>query len=258
VLTGSGIYWEASGTGDAVLLIHGLALDSRMWDDQFSVFAATHRVIRFDLPGAGRSVAPTGPWSLADATRAVLDDARVTRAHVVGLSLGGRAATDFALAHPAMVGSLVLIDAVVAGYRFSDEWRDRMKATIDAVAKDGPQSANERWLADPIFAPAMRDAALGQRLRDMVANYSGAYWANPGWITAVKPLAIDRLSEIAAPTLVIVGELDLPDFVSIAGTLARGIPGARKLVIPGVGHMANMEAPATVNRAITEFWSTLR
>ena len=255
-MTVEGIHYDSVGTGDPVLLIHGLALDSRMWDDQRDVFAASHRVIRFDLPGSGRSAVPTGPWSLAETARRVLIDAGIDRADVVGLSLGGRAATDLAVTYPAMVRSLVLIDAAVAGYRFSDEWRARMKATIDAAAADGAQRANDHWLTDPLFAPAMRQPDVASRLRDMLLAYSGAQWANPGWIVPVKPPTIERLGEIAAPTLVIVGELDVPDFQAIAEVLASGIRGAKKVVIPNAGHLANMEAPAAVNRAILSFWAS--
>ena len=255
-MTVDGIHYDVTGTGDAVLLIHGLALDGRMWDDQVDAFAATHQVIRFDLPGSGHSAIPTGPWSLSGTAHDVLRDAGVDRAHVVGLSLGGQAATDLALEHPGMVRSLVLIDAAVAGYRFSDEWRTRMKATIDMAASESPGRATERWLTDPLFAPAMRHPATAQRLREMVLGYSGAHWTHPGWIISARPSTIERLGEIRAPTLVIVGDLDLPDFHAVADTLAREIRGARKLVVPDAGHMANMEAPRIVNRAIGEFWAT--
>ena len=256
-MTIAGIHIETAGTGDPVLLIHGLALDGRMWDDQFPVFAATHRVIRFDLPGSGRSAVPTGPWSLAATARDVLEACGVARAHVVGLSLGGQAATDLALACPHMVRSLVLIDAAVGGHRFTGEWRMRMKQTIEAAARDGTPLANERWLADPIFAPAMRSPALAHRLRAMLLDYSGAQWKHPGWMAPVAPPTIDRLGEIVAPTLVIVGALDLPDFQVIADTLATGIPGARKVVLADTGHMANMESPQAVNRLMREFWQSV-
>lgn len=253
----AGIHYDVAGEGDPVLLIHGLALDGRTWDDQVDVFAATHRVIRFDLPGSGRSAIPSGTWSLAETANGVLHDAGVTRAHVVGLSLGGRAATDLALAHPAIVRSLVLVDAVVAGYKFSDEWRGRMKGVVELAASHGTQRANEQWLADPTFAPAMRQPSVARRLREMVLSYSGAHWTNPRWIAAVAPPTIERLGEIGAPTLVIVGELDVPDFQTMADTLAHGIPGARKVVVPNAGHLANIEAPEIVNRLILDFWATV-
>jgi pimeloyl-ACP methyl ester carboxylesterase len=89
----------------------------------------------------------------------------------------------------------------------------------------------------------------------MVSDYSGWHWKNRDPGRSFKPPAIQRLAEIKVPTLIIVGELDPPDFHAIAKTLERGIAGATKVTLPGVGHMANLEAPERFNEIVMEFLS---
>ena len=93
-------------------------------------------------------------------------------------------------------------------------------------------------------------APMLSRLRAMVTEYSGFHFVHEDPQQWPDPPTSRRLAEIRCPTLVIVGERDVPDFRAIAGALADGIPGAEKIVIPGAGHMANMEAPAAVNELL--------
>ena len=89
----------------------------------------------------------------------------------------------------------------------------------------------------------------------MVSDYSGWHWMNHDPGRPFKPPAIQRLANIHVPTLIIVGELDTPDFHAIATTLERGIPGATKVMLPGVGHLGNLEAPDRFNEIVMEFLS---
>jgi pimeloyl-ACP methyl ester carboxylesterase len=89
----------------------------------------------------------------------------------------------------------------------------------------------------------------------MVSDYSGWHWKNRDPGRPFKPPAIQRLGDIRAPTLIVVGELDTPDFRTIAETLERGIPGATKVTVRGVGHLVNLEAPDRFNEIVMEFLS---
>jgi pimeloyl-ACP methyl ester carboxylesterase len=91
------------------------------------------------------------------------------------------------------------------------------------------------------------------RLRAIVADYSGWHWLHSDPRRSLEPPAITRLAEIAAPTLAIVGQHDLADFHAIADLLATQAPAGRRVVLPGVGHLANMEAPDACNEVVLDF-----
>src|SRR5262245_48758389 len=99
-VAGTRLFYEVKGAGPAVVLIHGGQLDSRMWDDQFDALAKGFTVIRYDVRGYGGSFQPDRPYSDADDLAGLLDYLETQKVHVVGLSLGGRIAVDFAVAHP--------------------------------------------------------------------------------------------------------------------------------------------------------------
>lgn len=252
----SAIYYETAGSGDPVLLIHGLGLDRRMWDPQVAALASTHRIIRMDLPGAGRSAVPLGPYKMAEAAARVLNAAGATQAHVVGLSLGGEVAVDLALTYPDRVRSLVLVDAALGGWAWSQPFVDRVGRYIQSARTTDVAAANAGWLGDELFVPARRDSIIARQLREMVMEYPGTFWLHPEWQQGPTPPALRRLETIKAPTLVLIGELDLPDFQHIADTLVARVPQVRRVSLPGVGHMANMEAPSEVNRLMLSFWGT--
>jgi len=253
-VNGTRLYYEMAGEGPPLALVHGLTLDTRMWDDQFAVLAAHHHVIRYDLRGFGRS-APTGdmPYTHADDLAALLDHLRISRSAVLGLSLGGRVAIDFTLAYPARTRALIAVDAALSGYRWSEEWNTRWRSLVHTARTVSAQAANQRWLDHPLFAPANEQPAVAARLRRMVGEYSGWHWGNRDPQRGFDSPATARLCEITAPTLVIVGERDLPDFHVIADTLTQGIPKARMIVLPGVGHMANMESPERFTMEVSGF-----
>jgi 3-oxoadipate enol-lactonase len=167
--------------------------------------------------------------------------------------MGGGIAADFALAHPDHTRALVLIDAALGGHRFSPEWGEASKAIWSGAREAGIPVAKQRWLAHGLFAPAHEQPAVGERLAAMVADYSGWHWLNRDPSRGVEPPSLHRPGDLAAPILAIVGERDLPDFHAMTRLLQEAVPSARTLVIPGAGHMANMEAPAAVNRAILDF-----
>ena len=104
-----------------------------------------------------------------------------------------------------------------------------------------------------LFAPARAQAEVGVRLKQMVDDYSGWHFVNQNPERAVSPPALGRLGAIRSPTLVLVGERDLPDFHRMSERLERDIPGARRASVAGAGHMANMEAPEAVNKALGGF-----
>ena len=242
---GGRLRYSTAGAGEPVVLIHGLGLDAAMWDPQWPVLQRAFRAIRYDVRGFGDSTLPQGPYSHSADLLELLDYLDARPAHVVGLSMGGQLALRFALEHPDAVRSLALIDAALPGYRWSEAWRGRM-SEIQNAAKNGEiQAAKRLWLTHALFAPLQRDPQLATALAAMVERYSAWHWHNADPVR--KPAAPRTLAAVSPRTLVIVGELDLPDFHSIAAQLAAEISRATLHTVAGAGHMSNMEAPAIVN-----------
>jgi pimeloyl-ACP methyl ester carboxylesterase len=244
------LYYEVAGDGPPVLFVHGFTLDTRMWDDQWAVFAEHYRVIRLDLRGYGRSQAEPAGYSNMDDLVAVLDHLDIPRAHVIGLSMGATVVLDFALAHPERIHALVPVDGGPSGSA------DPPGEIQDIVAQAGAghvAEARETWLATALFAPAMEQPEVAARMREMVTDYTWWSARNPGLHRPLQPPAVGRLSEISAPTLVVVGDRERPSISASCESLAANIPGARLVVLPGAGHMSNMEDPSAFNTAVLEF-----
>jgi pimeloyl-ACP methyl ester carboxylesterase len=112
---GASLYYEAAGAGSPVVLLHGLDLDHRMWDEQVAPLAHAHTVVRYDLRGSGRSTAGSHGGSHAEDLKALLDHLELARVSLVGCSLGGGAAIDFAIAYPDAVRALILASPLLEG-----------------------------------------------------------------------------------------------------------------------------------------------
>jgi pimeloyl-ACP methyl ester carboxylesterase len=253
-VNGTRLYYETAGAGPALVLVHGFSLDARIWDDQFAVFAKRYQVVRYDLRGFGKSALPTGERYMDAADlKAVFDHLGIERATLVGLSKGGGIAIDFAVTRPEAVRALVLVDSTLGGFRWSKEW-EASYAPVTAQGQAGDiAGAKQLWLAHPFFQPAMANPAVAPRLAQIVMDYSGWHWQNADPGRGARPPAVERLGEVRAPTLVVVGERDLPDLHRTAEAIERGIPNARKVVLPGVGHLPNMESPRQFNEVVLDF-----
>jgi 3-oxoadipate enol-lactonase len=260
-VNGTRLYYEVAGAGQPVVLLHGFTFDTRMWDDQFAALAKQYRVIRYDARGFGRSALPRAgePYSQHEDLAALLDRLDARRAHVVGQSMGGRFALDYALQGDDRLRSLTLIDAVIGGYGTAHNWpwsRTFMSAyqpVIDAGKRKDVAMAKAAWLAHPLFAPAREQPVVAARLRQMVEDYSGWHFINPDPARLLTPPAITQLAKIQAPTLALVGERDLVDFHRMADEVQHGAKHAVRRTIPRVGHLSNMEAPGEVNAMLLEF-----
>jgi 3-oxoadipate enol-lactonase len=256
---GARLAYQATGDGPAVVLVHGFGLDQRMWDPQAEHLAARFRVVRYDCRGFGASgpFDPAVPYTHAGDLVALLDHLAIGDAVLVGLSFGGRVALQAALAAPARVRGLVLLDAVLDGV----PWDPESAAGLDEVARQvragGIPGGREAWLAHPLFATARQRPDLAGRLAAMVAGYPGQHWLGQDPHRPARPEPVSVLERVTAPTLVAVGDRDVPCFREMSAVLARRIPGAQYRVIAGAGHMVNLEQPAAVNDLLTRFLTAL-
>jgi 3-oxoadipate enol-lactonase len=244
---GGRLRYEIGGHGEPVVFVHGFSLDRSMWEPQWAPVSARHRAIRYDLRGYGESTPPDSPYTHVGDLGALLGALEARPAHVVGLSMGGIVALGLALEDPDAVRSLALVDTVLDGYRMSEAWSTRWR-TIVAAARDGDVAEAKRlWLGHELFATVRATPDVCVAVGAMLDRYSGWHWSHRDPVGAAARPAIERLASVVTPTLVVVGERDLPDFQDIARRLARDVPRATLTVIAGAGHLPNLEAPDEFN-----------
>jgi 3-oxoadipate enol-lactonase len=250
---GGWLQYATAGEGDPVVFIHGFGLDLNMWDPQWAAFAARYRVIRYDMRGYGGSSVPQGPYSHVDDLLALVDFLGVSPVHLVGLSLGGRVALRIAAQCPEAVRSLTLADPALDGHAWTDDWLQRWRKMTEPAKCGDLSAAKKLWREHVLFAPANAQPQLADSLRVMIDRYSGWHLRYPDPGTAPQTPIAQMLPSISIPTLVMVGERDLPDFQAIARRLGKELPQVELQTIAGSGHMSNMEAPQVFNDLVLGF-----
>jgi 3-oxoadipate enol-lactonase len=256
-LNGARIHYRRSGAGFPVVFLHAGVADSRMWEPQIAGLGKHFDVIAPDMRGCGESELPAQSWSASADVLALMDALDLRQApHLVGCSIGGGAAIDFAIEHPERVSKLVLVGAGVGGLTFGDE-HDDLYAEVEAADKAKDMVAlnaaeMKLWLVGPGRTPDQID----QRLRDLFLDMNSR-GLELDWDSApmqrIDPPALGRLEEIEAPTLVIVGDHDLPKIQQTADVLISKIRGARKAIIQDAAHLPNLEHPDKFNRLVLDF-----
>jgi len=255
-VNGTRLYTEVAGADDApaIVFVHGFSLDTRMWDGQFAAFAERYRVVRYDLRGFGRSAVPEAgvPYRHDEDLCALLDLLGIDRVAIAGLSLGGAVALTVALRQPERVAALVLASSVLPGFE-TPQFDAMTRPVWKAGRADGVEAARALWFSCPIFEVSNEREPVRDALRTIVDDYSGWSWVDRDPGAWAEPDCVGSLDRISAPTLVVVGERDIDDMRRTADALAVGISGARKVVLPGVGHLPNMEDVGAFNEVVLDF-----
>lgn len=254
------VYYEVAGEGAPVALLHAGFVDSRMWDEQWDEFSQGYSVIRYDMRGFGKSDGLEGPVSHRQELNEILERTNAGRPILVGCSMGGETILDFALERPEMVAGLVLVSTAPGGFELQGEPPPNFLEMLAAVEKGDLQLASELqmriWVDGPFRQPEQVDPTVRQRAAEMnrVTLAKGMFALNftppPD---PLDPPAVQRLDQIRVPALIIAGELDHPEILRAAETMAVGIPGAQKVVLEGCAHLPNMEKPAEFNQAVLSF-----
>jgi 3-oxoadipate enol-lactonase len=238
---------DTGGNGDAVLLVHAIGCDHRMWDALAADLAPRFRVVRMDVRGHGRSEVTPRPYSLEqlaeDAAR-VLDERGIPKAHWVGLSMGGMIGQAFALGHAARLGRLVLANTTSSyGPDGAKMWEARAKAVAEGGMAAITDLAMTRYFSDE-FRAAHPEVVEGVKRRFLATPPQGYI----GCCDAIRDLDFTaRLGGIRARTLVVAGGKDAGTPVAMAQAIADHVPGARLAVIPGAAHLSAVEDPAAFN-----------
>jgi len=252
---------ESTGAGPDVMLIHAGVTDQRGWTRVVDALP-DHRCLTYDARGYGRTTyLPGDGWSSVDDAVAVLDAYDVQQAVLIAASMGGRTALDLTLLHPDRVRALVLIGPAVSGapeptyepevLALDDEWeaaeeRGDLEALNRLEARvwlDGPAAAEGRVPGVP------RELFLEMNGRALAADDPGAQ--------RDEVAAWDRLAEIAVPTLLLVGDLDLQYIKHGVAHAAAVIPGARLVELPGVAHLPHLEGDERTLTEIATFVGSL-
>jgi pimeloyl-ACP methyl ester carboxylesterase len=249
---GGSLAYDQSGRGPAIILLHGAFLDRGTWDAQMPALAARYRAVRYDIRPFGESTVPGAPYKTIDDLLALMDALELDRAHLMGHSFGGGVALDFALAHPARVASLVLVNAGVPGVAMpADEQKEAMQVFVGA--KESDAKAVEAWMALGLWsASRTRPGVMAAIERITLRNASRFRLPSPPF-APITPPAGSRLGEIRAATLVVSGDRDTPGNRAGSETLAKGIPGARLVVVPGADHAIPIGWARELNEAVLAF-----
>ena len=259
---GGALAWESAGEGPDVVFLHPGLWDGRVWDEQFGVFSRTYRVLRFDFRGYGRSSRPEPgrPYSHIEDLAAVMDAAGAERAALIGNSMGGKVAVDFALTHPGRVSALVLATPALSGFEgtrdeeaaweaaFADVER-QIDEAVTAGDLEGAQDLRLRWL----WAPLGTDDPAGSRIRRIAFENLQELTMDESGEISIDPPAAERLGEIDAPTLVLPADHDPPWHERMCEVLAEGIPGARLVRIPETDHVIPLRRPQEFNQSVLAF-----
>lgn len=253
------IYYELAGTGQPLVMIHAGVADSRQWNSEFAHFSKDFRVLRYDMRGYGKSEPVEGDFTHLQDLIALLDylDIRLP-ALLMGCSIGGELAMDFALTRPSRVKALIMVSSGPSGLEldvptpaiFAEAEKAHNAGDLDLVAEietriwfDGmdrsPAQVNQqmRRLAYEMNRNALSHEAkrLGRRLPD----------------TQIP--AAERLTELEMPVLVVVGVHDIPFILAAADHMVGSIQSARKEILQDAAHLCNLHQPDAFQRSVRAF-----
>lgn len=252
-----GTYYRRHGVAGAqtIVLIHGLGLNQDVWQWQTPNLAQSYDIIQYDIYGHGRSPNPPDTPSLmlfSDQLLGLLDHCNVSRAAIIGFSLGGMIARRFAQDHPGRVSALAVLHSP---HRRSPEAQAAILKRVEQARQSGPAATVEaalgRWFTDAYRAKSPEVMSLVR-----------------GWVTANDPsiyhtiyrVLADGIDEIVAPipritapALIVTGDEDYGNGPEMTREIAEEIPGAEAVILPGLRHMALAENPRAMNDVLVRF-----
>jgi pimeloyl-ACP methyl ester carboxylesterase len=255
-VNGTDIYYEIHGDGEPLLLIAGFACDHTIWSLVIPKLAANYRVIAFDNRGLGQSPGPGVRASIrlmAEDAAGLIDVLGLGPTHVAGHSMGGMIAQELALAHPEQIRGLLLLSTCARmdarGTMITESW-GQLASLVDAATLS-------RIILPWIHTRAFFDTpgAVEQLINQFLSYpYAPSPQALRGQTLAISSFdALNRLSELNCPTLVLTGQEDLLYPIEVSEQLVRVIRGAQLAVVEGTGHGLLVESPDKVAHAMLSF-----
>jgi pimeloyl-ACP methyl ester carboxylesterase len=252
---GGSLYYETLGKGAPVILIHGGFGDRRMWDAQFEPLSQAFRVVRYDHRGFGKSSAPDKAYSPVADLAALMDHLQLKRANLVGNSMGGTLALDFALLQPDRTGAVVVVASTAGGYPTPEEDVKKIGEVMRTARERGTAAAVPLWLQHPMVNVASQHPTAGPLLRTMIEDNQKLFLAEHWPQEPMSPPAFERLAGLNANVLFVVGDQDVASVRDGADASAARIKKAKVVTIKGADHLPQMEQPEAVNKLLVEYIS---
>jgi 3-oxoadipate enol-lactonase len=251
------IAYESVGEGRPVIFIHAGVADRRMWGHQLSEVPPGFRYVSLDLRGHGATALTDARFSNHEDVLAVMDHLDIDAAVIVGCSMGGGTAFDVALASPDRADGLVVIGAGAPGFEVDDyeppQWPEVLKAYEAGDMARVAELDGEIWVMGYGRGRDEVDPEVWNLLIEMDLGILRTEDRRDELLIPLDPPRAERWDEISAPTLVIVGEHDLPDCRQSAELLAEALSDHDAIVIPGAAHLPSLEQPESFNRALVGF-----
>ena len=263
-INGVDLSYEVAGQGEEVVFLHGYTGSSQDWINQVPVLSPKYRVITPDQRGHGKSAAPSGDGDYSmqifrDDVFTLLKMLNVRQCCLVGHSLGGFIALEFALAHPDMLTGLVLVDTSSGEFERPAGFAELRQKLDELARSQGVEAAFEYEAANNPTRierfqkhPEQREIVRRKMLMTSVDGYVYIAKAMGKW----QPVTA-RISEIKVPTLIYWGDEDLPFFNAVQ-ILKEGIAGSELITVNGVGHSPHEEAPDVFNEALLRFLNRIK
>ena len=248
------LYYEIAGHGDeTVVFIHDGLVHAEVWKNQYATFSEKFRVVRYDRRGYGRSPMPEEAYSNIEDLHQVLTSLDIKKAILIGMSAGGGLAIDYTLEHPDRVSSLIVVGAVVSGFGYSDHFLTR-GGRLEAADYSNPERLLEYFIKEDPYEIAPQNTKVREELWALMESYPQNIDFSKNRLAAQpERQAIGILSEIHVPTLIVVGEFDIPDVFVHAGAIESSIPFAQRVIIRNAGHLVPLEQPEIFNEQVFEF-----
>jgi pimeloyl-ACP methyl ester carboxylesterase len=261
-VNGIELYYEDTGTGFPVVFCHEFGGDYRSWDPQVRAFARLHRCITYSQRGFPPSSVPNTLESysqerLIEDLQRLVQHLNIQQAHFVGFSMGGSVVLNFALAHPELCRSIVVV-GTGAGSTNRERFEQDVRDVVALIRTQGMHEFAARYAEGPIRQPFKRKDPHGWSVfRDQLAEHAadGQAYSMQG-VMLKRPTIFSlesQLRELQVPTLIAVGDEDEP-CVDVAVFLKRTIPSSGLLMLPQSGHAINLEEPALFNSQVMEFF----
>ena len=257
------LYYETAGQGVPFIMIHAGVADSRQWNHEFAFFARDYQVVRYDMRGYGKSEPVDGEFNHVDDLVAVLNTLGIQEPVVImGCSMGGGLAMDFALAYPSRARALIMVDSgpsgleldVPAPAKFADAEKAFEAGDLDLVCEIETQI----WFDGMGRTPEQVDQRMRKLLYEMNRQALAHEVKQLGKrLPNTQSPAFDRLRELSIPVLVIVGEHDTPYILAAAEYMLENIPSARKVIMKDAAHLPNMDHPEEFQIHVTNFLEDL-
>ena len=248
---GGRLFYEIAGKGENIVLLHDGMVNREIWDEQFPVLAKNYRVVRYDRRTYGKSSDPQAPYSDIEDLDQVFIQLKIDKAIIFGMSSGGGLAIDFTLKYPGKVSGLVLVGAVVSGYGYSAHMLNRGGHMDPAEVLADPRKTIQYFIWEDPYEIYSENIKAKETVAKLLEN--NLHRAKGGYNKQPDRPAAKFLSEIKVPTLVLVGEYDIPDVHAHSGVIESGIPGAKRQIILKSGHLIPLEQPEAFNASVLKF-----